>query len=125
MVSPLARGLFHRAIGQSGGMFSGGPGLVNDLKSAESAGMEFARQLNASSLAALRTLSAEELMKVRGQWGITTDNIVIPEATQVFREGRQNDVPLLWHSIFPAVSAMTPAYDASLRRLRSGTGMSG
>jgi len=95
MVSPLARGLFHRAIGQSGGMFSGGPGLVNDLKSAESAGMEFARQLNASSLAALRTLSAEELMKVRGQWGITTDNIVIPEATQVFREGRQNDVPLL------------------------------
>jgi len=95
MVSPLARGLFHRAIGQSGGMFSGGPGLVNDLKSAESAGADFARQLNASSVATLRTLSAEELMKVRGQWGITTDNIVIPSASGVFSEGRQNDVPLL------------------------------
>lgn len=95
MISPLAKGLFHRAIGQSGGMFSGGPGLVYDLKSAESAGLSFARQFSDSSIAALRTLSAEELMKVRGRSGVTTDNVVVPSSTEAFREGKQNDVPLI------------------------------
>lgn len=95
MISPLARGLFHRAIGQSGGMFSGGPGLVYDLKSAESAGVSFAGQFSDSSIAGLRTVSAEDLMKVRGRSGVTTDYIVVPPATETFREGRQNDVPLL------------------------------
>jgi para-nitrobenzyl esterase len=74
MISPFAKGLFHRAIGHSGGMFSGGPGLVYDLKAAESAGAAYARQFSDSSIAALRKLPAEELMKVRGRSGVTTDN---------------------------------------------------
>lgn len=95
MISPFAKGLFHRAIGHSGGMFSGGPGLVYDLKAAESAGAAYARQFSDSSIAALRKLPAEELMKVRGRSGVTTDNIVVPSATEAFREGLQNDVPLI------------------------------
>jgi len=95
MISPLAKGLFHRAIGQSGGMFAGGPGLVNDLKASEAAGVNFAEQLNAASIEELRALSAEDIMKTRGPSGITTDNIVIPSATETFRAGMQNDVPLI------------------------------
>lgn len=95
MISPLAKGLFHRAIGQSGGMFAGGPGLVNDLKASEAAGVKFAEQLNAASIEELRALSAEDIMKTRGPSGITTDNIVIPSATGTFRAGMQNDVPLI------------------------------
>jgi para-nitrobenzyl esterase len=95
MVSSLAKGLFHRAIGESGGMFSGSPGLVNDLKAAESAGVKYAEQLKASSISELRAEPADDLMKVRGQWGITIDNIVIPPASATFAEGKQNDVPLI------------------------------
>ena len=95
MVSPLVKGLFHRAIGQSGGMFSGNPGLVFDLKAAEGAGLKYAEQLKAGSLADLRAKPAEELMKVRGQWGITIDNIVVSPASATFAAGKQNDVPLI------------------------------
>jgi len=95
MVSPMAKGLFHRAIGQSGGMFSGNPGLVSDLKAAESAGVKYTEQLKASSVAELRAKSAEDLMKVRSQWGITLDNIVVVPASETFAAGKQNDVPLI------------------------------
>jgi len=76
-------------------MFRGGLGLVNDLKASESAGVKYAEQLKAASIADLRAKSAEELMKVRTSSGITTDNIVIPSATEAFKLGRQNDVPLI------------------------------
>jgi para-nitrobenzyl esterase len=95
MVSPLAKGLFHRAIGQSGGMFSGNPGLVYDLKAAESAGVRYAEQMKASSINDLRAMPAADLMKGRGQWGITIDNIVVAPASATFAAGKQNDVPLI------------------------------
>ncbi|MFH0841196.1 MAG: carboxylesterase family protein [Bacteroidota bacterium] len=95
VISPLAKGLFHRAIGQSGGMFGGGPGLVNDLKASESAGVKYAEQLKAASINELRLKSAEELMKVRAQGGIVIDNIVMPDASGIFASGKQNDVPLI------------------------------
>jgi para-nitrobenzyl esterase len=95
MVSPMAKGLFHRAIGQSGGMFSGNPGLVYDLKAAESAGARFAEQQKTASIAELRAKPSEELIKGRAQWGITIDNIVVAPASETFTAGRQNDVPLI------------------------------
>ncbi len=95
MVSPLAKGLFHRAIGQSGGMFSSGPGIVYDLKAAETAGLKYAEQLKASSVKDLRSRSAEELMKVQGRWGIAIDRIVVPAAQTTFDERKQSDVPLI------------------------------
>ncbi|MGD0583552.1 MAG: carboxylesterase family protein [Bacteroidales bacterium] len=100
MVSPLAKGLFQRAIGQSGGMFSHPGGLVTDLKVAEEAGVKFAKQIGVASIDELRKRSAPELLKSAGRWGITIDNFVILPAGETFSAGKQNDVPLItgWNS---------------------------
>jgi len=100
MISPLAKGLFQRAIGQSGAMFSKPGGLLSDLKSAEESGVKFAGKINASTIADLRKRSADELINARGSWGIVLDNKVIPSANEAFNTGKQNDVPLItgWNS---------------------------
>ena len=56
MASPLARGLFHKAIGESGAYFAGGGGTLalQSLPTTEQQGVKFARRLGAESLAALR-----------------------------------------------------------------------
>jgi para-nitrobenzyl esterase len=95
MISPLAKGLFQRAIGQSGGMFSRPGGIVTDIKSAEESGLKFAKQIGAASIADLRKKTAEELIKSPGRWGIVIDNNVIPPAGETFSSGKQNDVPLI------------------------------
>jgi para-nitrobenzyl esterase len=92
MVSPLAKGLFNKAIGQSGSMFGRNS---SDLKSAEVSGEKYAEQLGASSIEELRSKTAEQLMAVPGRWGIVTDEIVILSTESTFLEGKQNDVPLL------------------------------
>src|SRR5262249_13886854 len=56
--SPLAKGLFHRAIGESGARFS----RAATLAEAEQAGAAFAKNLGAGSIAALRALPAEKLI---------------------------------------------------------------
>lgn len=60
MRSPLARGLFARAIGMAGPGLIGtsGPGRGGTLKDREAAGVKFAEAQGASSLAALRALPA-------------------------------------------------------------------
>jgi para-nitrobenzyl esterase len=124
MISPLAKGLFHRAIGQSGGMFSGSLGLVTDLKAAETAGARFARQFSDSTIAGLRALSAEELMKIPGRWGVTTDNIVVQSATAAFIEGRQNDVPLIagWNADDGVSMGASPDIKTYIRNAESRYG---
>ena len=69
--SPLATGLFHRAIAHSGLGFApstdgpGAAGVLQTLPAAETAGAEFAAALEAPDVAALRRLSAEAIMSVR------------------------------------------------------------
>jgi para-nitrobenzyl esterase len=121
MASPLARGLFHRAIGQSGGALSppgktdGGSMLM--LDAAERAGQAFVRALGENSIAELRTRPAEQIQLVRPEaggvivpvldpsrpgpdnrdnaWPII-DGYVFPEPPEnVFMRGDQCDVPLL------------------------------
>ena len=58
MASPLAKGTFQRAIGQSGGAL--GQRALVPLDAAERAGRELARALGASSIATLRALPARE-----------------------------------------------------------------
>src|SRR5580704_9052102 len=63
MTSPLTRGLFHRAIGQSGAALAS-PGQTDGgslamLDAAEKAGRNFAQALRSSSIASLREKSAE------------------------------------------------------------------
>ena len=68
MISPLARGLFHRAILQSGVPFDPQPRLhdsYGNLASAEESGVKVARSLGADgtdTLAKLRSIPAEKLI---------------------------------------------------------------
>ena len=113
MASPLAGGLFQRAIVQSGILLEAGLGSQTGttLAQAEQAGEAFARRAGvdssgAAALAAMRGLSADELLAAAGQKGDfltaglsykpVVDGYVLPDsATDVFAAGRQLDVPLL------------------------------
>lgn len=61
VASPLAKGLFARAIGESGL-----PRPLSSLAQAEAQGLAFAREKGASSLAALRALPADVLQPATG-----------------------------------------------------------
>jgi para-nitrobenzyl esterase len=98
MASPLARGLFHRAIGESGGLFEPlqlGPKFL--LANAEHDGEKYAVSLGAPALKELRQLPASLLTGNAG--GIVHPVIepyVLPLSPyEAFTSGHQNDVPLL------------------------------
>jgi para-nitrobenzyl esterase len=102
--SPLAKGLFHGAISQSGGSF--GPPRVTTfpgenlklLKDAEAGGIDFAQKAGASSIAALRKMDAD---KLPGGWGMGNawpiiDGYVIPDDQyKLYETGKYNDTPIL------------------------------
>lgn len=99
MASPLARGLFHGAIGQSGGLFEP-PRLAPRflLDNAEGDGVEYAAAVGAASLAELRELSAADLLG--GPAGAVSHPVIEPhllpaDPYSVFAAGEQHDVPLL------------------------------
>lgn len=97
--SPLARGLFQRAIGESGGLFEPiklAPGY--ELANAEKDGQAFATSIGARSLAELRALPAATVLA--GNRDAVTHPVIEPYALpaspyEVFAAGRQNDVPTL------------------------------
>ena len=100
MASPLAKGLFQRAIGESGGLFS----PMETLADAEKAGEKIAAALNATPGAAkdvvqkLRAISGEELLKATDHdlARAIVDGLVLPQSvSEIFAQGKQNDVPLL------------------------------
>ncbi|MEK6406087.1 MAG: carboxylesterase family protein [Acidobacteriota bacterium] len=107
VASPLARGLFHRAIGESGGSFGPGTYLKEDrnaLPSAEKVGAAFAKAAGADSIKALRALPAEKIIDVfnndpEGKKFRTQPNVdgwVLPdEIRNIFAKGKQNDVPVI------------------------------
>ena len=102
MASPGARGLFHRAVVQSGYMIS-----TQDLKqdrygvpSAEHAGQAFAAAVQASDLAALRAMDAQALTDKAALAGFmpfgAVDGAVLPrQLVDSFGRGEQAPVPLL------------------------------
>ena len=96
--SPLARGLFHRAIAQSGGSFFSRPGRpFATLDEAEEQGLSFAQSLNCKNLAELREKSSEEILQAQGgtSWPIVDDYLIVSSIFDVYARSRQNDVPLL------------------------------
>jgi para-nitrobenzyl esterase len=91
-VSPLAKGLFRYAIGESGGLFEP-MGLVPDLteSGAEKNGAAFGERAGASDIAALRQMSAAMLLKVPFTPAIIIDGMVIDESpAEAYRQGRIN-----------------------------------
>jgi len=99
MASPLARGLFHRAIGQSGGLFEPlqlAPSY--QLPNAEREGVAYATSVGARSLAELRRLPASALLQ--GKTELISHPVIEPHVLPaspygVFAAGRQHDVPIL------------------------------
>jgi para-nitrobenzyl esterase len=96
--SPLAKGLFHRAIAESGGSFYAGPLRSQmTLDNAEKQGEEFAKTLDCNSIAELRSKTAAEIQQAQG--GLSSpiiDGYVIPATIYtIYSQGKQNDVPIL------------------------------
>jgi len=98
MASPLAKGLFQRAIAESGGLFEPlalAPKFL--LANAETDGDKYAVSLGAVSLKELRQLPATQLTGNAG--GIVhpvIDPYLLPHSPyEAFTSGEQNDVPLL------------------------------
>lgn len=105
MASPLSKGLIAGAIGESGAMIK--PTLAPlSLEEAEKNGTAFAEKLKAGSLADLRSMSAEDLLKAASapngfRTAATIDGYFLPKTlNEIFAAGEQAKVPLLagWNS---------------------------
>jgi para-nitrobenzyl esterase len=104
--SPLAKGLFHGAISQSGGSFgpvgsTPSPGEnMRPLADAEASGAEIAKAAGVASLAELRALPPENVIAAgrsrRGMAWPVVDGWVIPDDQyRLYEAGRFNDTPIL------------------------------
>lgn len=100
VATPLAKGLFHRAIGESGGTFN----RMTPLPEAEKIGAAFFKAANADSLKAMRAVPVERIISVfnddaEGRKFRTQPNVdgwVLPdEIRNLFAKGKQNDVPVI------------------------------
>ena len=99
MASPRAKGLFHRAIGQSGGLFEPtklAPSYL--LANAEGDGKQYATSVGAASIGALRKLPVADLLG--GKAGSVSHPVIEPyvlpaEPYEAFNSGAFNDVPVL------------------------------
>lgn len=92
--SPLAKGLFHGAIAQSGSRAARGG---RTLAEAEPDGVKTAEALGKKSLAELRAVSAADLAAAPSmRWAPVVDGWVVPDTIdRVIASGRFNDVPLM------------------------------
>ena len=104
MASPLSKGLIAGAIGESGSVL--GTLSAEPLAKGEEQGLKFATMVGAKSLAALRAMSSDEVLRAAGEPGagrfpLTVDGYFFPEApAAIFESGKQAHVPLLagWNS---------------------------
>ena len=98
MASPLAKGLFARAIGESAAMFASPSRAPASLDKAEAAGLDFMRKTGARSLAELRAAPAEAILAASPGLGFRPiiDGWFLPRALpEVFARREQSDVPLM------------------------------
>ncbi len=98
MASPLAKGLFARAIGESGAMFETPSRAPAPLAKAEAAGLDFMRKVGARTLAELRAAPAEAILAAAPGLGYRpiVDGHFLPRApAEIFAAGEQSDVPLM------------------------------
>ena len=107
IASPAARGLFKRAILESGTCAAGGSGSnatapVSTLGAAEAAGQTFAASVGCgeatTQLSCLRKLPASKLIagELSATWGVNTGPAVLPiSPAAAWAKGRINRVPVL------------------------------
>jgi para-nitrobenzyl esterase len=98
--SPLAKGLFHGAISQSGGSFGPPrpttfPGEnLKRLADAETAGVAYAKTAGVSSITELRKIEADKLPPGRG-WPIIDGYVIPDDQYKLYEAKKYNDVPIL------------------------------
>lgn len=99
MAMPSARGLFHKAIGESGAPFGRALALTPKAAS-EGRGEKFGASLGATTADALRAKSADDVLAAASKWqpwfSPSVDGVVLPEPVPAsFAAGKQAQVPLL------------------------------
>ncbi|MCK2177853.1 carboxylesterase/lipase family protein [Enterobacter asburiae] len=106
MASPLARGLFHKAIGQSGAFWESENGVIPSKLQAQTIGKSLSEKLGAKTLSDLRILEPDILQDMTN-WTLQTDpsvsnfspsldGYVLPNAPYLqFQHGLQSHIPLL------------------------------
>ncbi len=104
--SPLAKGLFHKAISESGGSF--GPiednrtyGILS-LQGAEKIGNDFISKLGAHSLEEMRTLSAQKIIEADTVsllsfrfWPVCDGKVIVDDQYKLYSKGEFMDIPVL------------------------------
>jgi para-nitrobenzyl esterase len=105
MASPLAQGLFSKAIGESGGAFYSGGLRFEPRESLERRNVEFAQTaFHTSTLADLRKLSVDEILQAvtakttppPPRFGPDVDGYFLPDSVpNIYAAGKQAHVPLL------------------------------
>ncbi|HEY0316337.1 MAG TPA: carboxylesterase family protein [Sphingomonas sp.] len=120
LVMPQSRGLFHRAVVESGAPM--GPlnslSMISDFRQMEADGVTFARKVGAANLAELRAMDPMTLVKAyAGTWNFNPalDGKLIPEHPfAAMQSGRHADVPLIAGfnanegNVFPTFGGGTP-----------------
>lgn len=100
MASPLARGLFQRAMGESGATF-GYMASMPTLQKSEQSGAAFAKAINAPSLKDLRAIPAQKVLeealaqKTFRFWPNVDGMFFTESPWDTYAAGRQARVPLL------------------------------
>lgn len=117
MATPLAKQLFHRAIGHSGGLFGEQRRLDRsdgENQSAHEMGQDFLQACGVETIAEARALPADTIVKVHAGKGRAfstrpiVDGWVLPDTIQqIFTSGRQSDVPLILGSTANEMSSLT------------------
>ena len=99
VASPLARGLFHRAVGQSGARFGPQAYLKESrpgMPSAEQVGLDFAEAAGVDSLEALRALPVEKILPLQFRTAENVDGWFLPDQMRtLYTEGKQAMVPVI------------------------------
>jgi para-nitrobenzyl esterase len=131
--SPAARGLFHRAISQSGGHF--GPARIGTiagatsppLQEAERIGQLFFKRLGAADLASARALPGARIQAAAGPglqgalWPVFDDDVLPGDQYELYQARRFNDTPVLIGSnsdegiTFAAGTTTPAALEATIR----------
>lgn len=123
MCSPLSKGLFHGAIGQSGSVLGFEPPV--SLANAEKIGEEFAKACGANSIDELRKIPTKELLKrSKDYWfPLTIDGYFFVEQPLItYTYGRQMDVPLLagWNTAERSMNTILSNQKPTVENYRAG-----
>jgi para-nitrobenzyl esterase len=97
IASPAAKGLFNKAIAESGSLMVSNPMIKSlTLQDAEQQGVKLAASVHANTIDELRKVPAADLLKIPGGYSPIVDGYVLPEpVSQIFAKGKENSVPLL------------------------------